>query len=76
MSVLACDRRGCANIMCDRYSHTYGYICNDCFEELVALGMGADIRCFMELEVGEIQTDSDLARECFDREFEYLRDTE
>ena len=34
MGVLACNRRGCPNIMCDRYSHTYGYICSDCFIEL------------------------------------------
>jgi hypothetical protein len=34
MSVLACDRAGCENIMCTRYSHEYGYICDDCFEEL------------------------------------------
>ena len=35
MSVLACDRRGCTNIMCDRFSSSYGYICDDCFEQLV-----------------------------------------
>jgi hypothetical protein len=48
MSVLACDRRGCDNVMCDRYSHTYGYICNECFEELVALGANVDIEVFMK----------------------------
>jgi hypothetical protein len=35
MSVLACCRQGCDNIMCTRYSSEYGYICNECFEELV-----------------------------------------
>lgn len=35
MGVLACDRRGCSNIMCDRLSNTYGYICDFCFDELV-----------------------------------------
>ena len=34
MSVLACDRKGCENVMCDRYSHPYGYICDDCFDEM------------------------------------------
>lgn len=34
MSVLACDRNGCDNVMCDRLSHNYGYICNSCFVEL------------------------------------------
>ena len=36
MSVLACDRNGCKNVMCDRYDYNYGYICDECFEELVA----------------------------------------
>ena len=40
-----CDRRGCENIMCDRYSHHYGYICNECFEELN--NSGIDIETFM-----------------------------
>lgn len=35
MSVLACTRNGCGNVMCDRYSSLFGYICNECFEELV-----------------------------------------
>lgn len=47
MSVLACDRSGCPNIMCDRYSYEYGYLCRECFEELVSLGAGTDIQTFM-----------------------------
>ncbi len=35
MGVLACFRKDCQNIMCDRLSSTYGYICNECFEELI-----------------------------------------
>lgn len=34
MSVLSCNRKGCDNIMCDRLSSEYGYICYECFEEL------------------------------------------
>jgi hypothetical protein len=34
MAIMACDRNNCINIMCDRYSSEYGYICNECFEEL------------------------------------------
>ena len=37
MGVMACDRAGCSNIMCDRYSHRHGYICNECFSELVSV---------------------------------------
>lgn len=36
MSVLACDRSGCENIMCNRLSNDYGYICDECFAELCA----------------------------------------
>lgn len=34
MSVLPCARNGCQNVMCDRYSHNFGYICEECFSEL------------------------------------------
>ena len=34
MGVMQCDRKGCENVCCDRYSTNYGYICNSCFEEL------------------------------------------
>ena len=38
MGVLECDRRGCDNIMCDRYSDKYGYICWECYSEMVESG--------------------------------------
>jgi len=38
MSVMQCDRGGCENIMCDRYSSLYGYLCDECFEELITSG--------------------------------------
>lgn len=46
MSVLACNRASCDNIMCYRYSNNFGYICSDCFEELVQTG-SPDIETFM-----------------------------
>lgn len=48
MSVLACNRKGCENVMCDHCSPArYGYICNDCLNELVALGE-TNIQEFMD----------------------------
>lgn len=47
MGVLACDRGDCSNIMCNRLSHEYGYICDECFEELVQRGILTDIKAFM-----------------------------
>lgn len=35
MGVLACDRSGCENIMCDLVSSDFGYICEECYEELL-----------------------------------------
>lgn len=35
MGVMNCSRSNCENILCDRYSKDYGYICDDCFCELL-----------------------------------------
>ncbi len=47
MSVLKCNRRLCTNIMCDRLSDKHGYICHECFEELVNTGPETNIASFM-----------------------------
>lgn len=51
MSVLSCSRGNCPAIMCDRYSHKYGYICLSCFDELVSLGADVNIEEFMRSDV-------------------------
>jgi len=38
MGVLACDRNGCDNIMCDYVSSEHGYLCWECRKELIAKG--------------------------------------
>ena len=47
MSVKPCNRVHCENIMCDRYSGNWGYICDSCFDELVTAGIDVDIESFM-----------------------------
>ena len=47
MNLMECGRKGCANNACGRYSPVYGYICNECFSELVNLGIRADMAAFM-----------------------------
>ena len=44
----ACSRKGCEEVMCDRLSNHYGYICGDCFDELSAKGINTDIREFLD----------------------------
>ncbi len=51
MSVMACDRRGCRNVMCDRLSDQYqAYLCDSCFEELVNQGIHISIIDFLNSE--------------------------
>ena len=47
MGVMTCNRRDCENIMCERHSCEYGYICDECFDELVRTGPTTDISVFM-----------------------------
>lgn len=35
MGVMRCNRIDCENILCDKHSDEFGYICNSCFEELI-----------------------------------------
>jgi len=62
MGVLACDRNGCDNIMCDRHSQEHGYICYECFEELVSSGPTTDIESFMQSRRKPEAKDEAMAR--------------
>jgi hypothetical protein len=53
--------------MCDRLSHEYGYICNECFDELVQSGPETDVKEFMASDKRRTSTES--AYEKFDAEF-------
>ena len=63
MGVLRCNRRGCENIMCDRYSHEHGYICNECFSEFVR-ATGTDSYDFMKSEKGHEVIEQDREEYC------------
>ena len=52
MGVNSCDRRGCGNVMSDRYSHHYGDLCTECFNELVESGK-KNIQKFMDSDKRE-----------------------
>lgn len=47
MSVLTCNRNSCGNVMCERYSIQYGYICDECFAELSTKRIPTSIARFM-----------------------------
>ena len=53
MSVLQCHRNSCDEIICDRYSEEFGYICNECMNELIELGSATDVRTFMDSPKGK-----------------------
>ena len=70
MGTMSCNRRYCTSIMCNRYSHVYGYICNECFNELIKLGPETNIHDFMNsTKLKLINEQAALAR--FNVEFPY-----
>ena len=71
MGVLACDRKGCKNIMCDGYSCKYGYICYDCFSELLEYN-DRDINKFMNTIKEKKLYNDDFSWKAFcNNEFEF-----
>ena len=78
MGVLACNRVGCENIMCDNVSHEYGYLCGSCKQELIARGE-CRIEDFMYSEkksVGESSDWEDHVNEVFRNRFEEEKEYE
>ena len=74
MSVLACDRIGCDNIMCNRIGYidnNHYYLCNECFEELVHLGPQTDLGDFM-VRLSARPTNLDTSRDYFETIFPLL----
>ena len=68
MGVLACDRRGCDNIMCDYVSDEYGYLCWECLAELKSkphINIGA----FMKTQKSIQQKQTENWEEIVDNEF-------
>lgn len=75
MSVKACNRAGCENIMCNIYSPDFGYICCDCYEELCNLLENArEGANYCELTEEFMDTEkhtvANSVQEFLDREFE------
>ena len=54
MGIKICYRKSCENTMCDRYSKEYGYICDECFDELVKSGPLTRIDLFMQTSKKEV----------------------
>jgi len=64
MGVMECNRKDCDNIMCNRYSQRFGYICDECFEELKCSHM--PIAMFMSV------AKNDLPNYNYDEEFKEI----
>ena len=59
MGVMGCFRKGCEEVMCRRYSDKYGYVCQECFNELVSLGPeNIRISEFMETEKSKVSSEA------------------
>lgn len=68
MGVMQCNRLGCGVILCKRYSPKYGYICDECFEELVQMDISPAE--FMNLPKKTTQEHLDRRREELEQIFE------
>ncbi len=73
MGVKACSRGGCENVMCDRYSDLHGYICYECFEELVQNGAETNVAQFMDTAKIIRHNSEEAARARFNVEFPEYR---
>jgi hypothetical protein len=73
MSVLACNRTNCTQIMCGRYSFMYGHICYECFDELVSRGPATSISKFMASSKPD-RRDKEHSYHFFDNAFRSLDD--
>lgn len=70
MGVKNCNRTGCDSILCDRHSTEYGYICPECFNDLVNKGVESSISVFMAVVKPPRQDeDRELAQRRFEQEF-------
>lgn len=56
--IRSCHRLGCHNVMCSRYADKYGYICDECFEELVL--SRKSVKEFMKTEKDILYEDVDM----------------
>lgn len=75
MSVLRCSRYGCENIMCERHSHRHGYLCEECFGELVSLGTATNIAGFLETPKSDrVEPSKEDPRQYFSRVFPTMSD--
>ncbi len=54
MGVLACNRSGCENIMCDYVSDRFGYLCSECLNELLTDSSVCSFRGFMRSPKEEV----------------------
>lgn len=72
-----CNRRGCENVGCTRYSKRFGYICEDCYTDLIEWCMNSNvlvfgvIESFMDITHQQWRHDRRKeAKEYVDKEFE------
>jgi hypothetical protein len=70
MGVMACDRKNCDNVMCDRISdERQEYLCWECFDELVHLGPSTDLDKFMASRPRRVAVNIAASRAYFDQIF-------
>lgn len=69
--IMQCGRKGCENILCSRYSEKHGYICGECFDELIdeCEKYYFDIDYFMKSRKREKKSDRIMVTKALDKIF-------
>lgn len=64
---MECNRNYCDHILCDHYSSEHGYLCNECFQELIDSDLPIDefIQTKKENQDGDYETREEYIRSIF-----------
>lgn len=68
MGLMICNRKGCYRVMCDLYSHKFGYICSNCYHELIESKM--EIKDFMQTAKEDMPIKRTISIEEIEAEFQ------
>lgn len=71
MGVIPCDRADCHNVNCQYYTYErsgHVELCSSCYEELVQLGPGTDLKKFLARETG-LAVNLEASRAYFEKIF-------
>lgn len=71
---MTCAVHGCDNMLCQRFSYRYGYICDRHFQQLIDLGPRVNVARFMAGSHRHPADRDQRAIERYNTEFPFIHD--